>query len=87
MNLTTYPYFTAMLRDLGVDTEPSNMTFALSVDDGRLEWGSNGPSSLFAQKSNLVSPRFWRMTKDILRFADECLEVLESSWVDQVGRA
>ena len=38
-NLTTYPHLTGMLETLGVETEESDMSFSLSVDEGKLEWG------------------------------------------------
>lgn len=54
-NLTTYPYLVQMFKELGVDHEPSDMSFALSVDGGRVEWASNdnGLKGLFAQRSNV----------------------------------
>ena len=67
-NLTTYPNFVGLLECLGVDSQPSDMSFALSVGGGALEWGSN---ALFAQRSNLISPSFLRMVWDLLRFGRE----------------
>lgn len=67
-NLTTYPNFVGLLECLGVDSQPSDMSFALSVDGGALEWGSN---ALFAQRSNLLSLSFLRMVWDVLRFGRE----------------
>lgn len=56
-NLTTYPYLVEMFEQLGVDHEPSDMSFALSVNNGEVEWASNdnGLRGLFAQRSNLYS--------------------------------
>ena len=66
-NLTSYPNLVGMFEALGVATEPSEMSFALSTDGGRLEWGSGGLGALFAQRSNLLSPSFWRMLLDVVR--------------------
>ena len=73
-NLTTYPHLQGMFEMLGIDSEPSEMSFSLSVDGGALEWGSN---SLFAQKSNAVSPRFLKMLVEVLRFGREAPKVLQ----------
>lgn len=68
-NTRNYPNFTAILDLLGVETAPSDMSFAASIDDGRFEYSSN-PGGLFAQKRNLLRPRMWRMIADILRLQD-----------------
>jgi predicted NAD/FAD-binding protein len=67
-NETTYPNLTALFRHLGVATRPSEMSFAVSLDDGRLEYSSNGLGGLFAQPRNLASRRFWSMLIDLVRF-------------------
>lgn len=67
-NEATYPNFTAMLAHLGVSTQPSNMSFAVSLDDGALEYAGTDLAGLFAQRRNLVRPRFWSMLRDIRRF-------------------
>ena len=67
-NEVTYPNLTALFRHLGVPTQASNMSFAVSLDDGRLEYSGGGLVALFAQKRNLLRPRFWAMLRDILRF-------------------
>lgn len=77
-NLTTYPNLVGFFEHLGVDHEPSDMSFSLSVDGGRLEWGSDGLSGLFAQRRNILSPSFWRMIWDVLRFGREAPEVLSA---------
>lgn len=64
---------------LGVDTEPSDMSFSLSVDEGKLEWGSDSLDTIFAQRSNLASPTFLRMISDVIRFGREAPKVLDPS--------
>src|SRR5690606_14572775 len=58
-NEKNYPNLVALFDHLGVETRASDMSFGVSLDDGRLEYSSNSLSTLFAQRSNLVSPRFW----------------------------
>ena len=65
-NEATYPNFAALLDQLGVATKPTNMTFAVSLDDGRLEYSGTGLTGLFAQPRNVVSLRFWGMLRDLL---------------------
>ncbi len=69
-NEATYPNLTALFRHLGVPTRRSNMSFAVSLDDGRLEYAGS-PSGLLAQPGNLASRRFWTMLRDLLRFYRE----------------
>ena len=76
-NLTTYPHLMGFLRTLGVDTEPSDMSFALSTPS--VEWGSLSLSGMFAQPGCLASPRFLRMWAEIVRFSKNATEVLEPS--------
>jgi len=67
-NEATYPNLTALFRHLGVPTQNSDMSFAVSIDEGRLEYAGTDLFGLFAQKRNLLRPRFWGMLRDLLRF-------------------
>jgi predicted NAD/FAD-binding protein len=67
-NEKTYPNLTALFAHLGVATQASEMSFAVSLDDGALEYAGTTLAGLFAQKRNLLRPRFWRMLADLLRF-------------------
>ena len=58
-----------------MDTEPSEMSFSLSLDSGRLEWASHSLATVFAQKRNLLSPSFWRMVLDVVRFGRQAPKV------------
>ena len=70
-NEANYPNLVALLDHLGVATKPSDMGFAVSLDEGRLEYGGENFSTLFAQWRNLVRPRFWSMLSDLVRFYRE----------------
>jgi len=67
-NEAAYPNLTALFAHLGVPTQPTEMTFAVSLDEGRLEYSGTDLGGLFAQRKNLVSPRFWSMLRDLERF-------------------
>jgi predicted NAD/FAD-binding protein len=64
----TYPNFIAMLRELGVAWQPSNMSFSLRCERTGLEYNGTSLNSLFAQRRNALRPSFLRMIADILRF-------------------
>ena len=64
----TYPNFIAMLGELGVAWQSSNMSFSLRCERTGLEYNGTSVNSLFAQRRNLLRPSFLRMIADILRF-------------------
>mgnify|MGYP006314714853 CR=1 FL=1 len=68
LNERTYPRLLKLFEQLGVEIAPSDMSFSVQVPDIGLEWSGSDLSSVFAQRSNLFKPRFWRMLRDILRF-------------------
>src|SRR3974377_2224386 len=70
-NRKTYPNLTALFDFLRVPTRPSDMSFAVSLDEGALEYSGTGPSGSFAQGRNLLRPRFWSMLFDLARFYRE----------------
>lgn len=67
-NDTTYLNLAALFAHIGVPTRASNMSFAVSVDEGELEYSGSSLVGLFAQRRNLASPRFWSMLRDLVRF-------------------
>ena len=64
----TYPNFIELLNRLNVKTQATSMGFSVSCDKTGLEYAGNNLKTLFAQKKNLVSPKFLLMVRDILRF-------------------
>src|SRR5690606_10289032 len=77
MNERTYPQLLGLLDTLGVARAKSDRSFSVQVPlnaQGQsglrpgLEWCGSSVSTVFAQRRNLVSPAFWRMLTDLLRF-------------------
>jgi predicted NAD/FAD-binding protein len=67
-NDRTYPHFLQLLEQLRVPYQPTEMSFSVRNDDIGLEYNGQNLNSLFAQRKNLVSPRFWKLLRDILVF-------------------
>ena len=78
-NERTYPNLIKLFADLNVETAPSDMSFSVKVPgalNGRtLEWSGTDLNSVFAQRSNLFNPRFWRMLADVMRFNALCTRI------------
>ena len=89
-NQRTYPNFCALLRELGVAWQASDMGFSVRDERSGLEWSGRNLDTLFAQRTNLLRPGFLRMVRDILRFAREAPELLGDgpetalwAWLDE----
>lgn len=67
-NYVTYPHLTRLFRELDVPVIKSEMSFGVSIDDGKLEYSLNSLAALVSQTSNLLRPQFYKMVWDILRF-------------------
>jgi uncharacterized protein len=74
----TYPRFIALLDELGVAYQDSNMSFSLRCERTGLEYNGTSLNTLFAQRSNLLRPSFLRMLTEILRFNKQSRELLAS---------
>lgn len=81
-NGLNYPNLISFFENLGVPTELSDMSFAVSNPDG-FEWAST-IKGLFAQKRNLLRPRFHRFWRTILRFNDIARAELEAGRIDDM---
>ncbi len=74
-NRKTYPRLVRLFEEIQAPVSPSEMSFSVSIDASektksstKIEWAGNDINSFFGQRSNLLSPSFWRMAYDILRF-------------------
>ncbi len=74
-NNASYPNLIALFDHLSVPTAPTDMSFAVSLDQGGYEYAGSGLTSLFGQPSNILLPAHWRMISDTLRFFREAREL------------
>lgn len=65
-NDRTYPNFIQLLEEIGQTSQPSEMSFSVRSD--KLEYNGRSLDAMFAQRRNLISPSFYRMVRDILKF-------------------
>jgi len=76
-NHRTYPNLVRLLGELEVETAASDMSFSVQVHEAGLEWSGCNLNTVFAQRRNLLRPRFLRMLADILRFNKVATAVAE----------
>lgn len=67
-NERTYPGLVRLFAELGIESAPSDMSFSVSDEATGIEWRGTSPSTVFAQRANLVRPRFWWMLAEVARF-------------------
>ena len=83
-NHVTYPILTRLFRQLGVETRPTRMSFSVRHADSGLEYNGTSLNHLFAQRRNLLNPRFYRMLATINRFNREAVEALDDPAVQEM---
>lgn len=76
-NQKTYPRFIALLDQLGIKGQPTEMSFSVHNPDNKLEYNGHTLNTLFAQRGNFFKPRFWRFIREILRFNALCKQRLQ----------
>jgi predicted NAD/FAD-binding protein len=81
----TYPRFIEILSELGVNWQPSTMSFSVRCEKTGLEYNGTNLNALFAQRRNFLRPAFLRMIKDILRFNRQAPELLRGSGAESLG--
>ena len=78
-NERTYPHLIQLFDELGVATVKSDMSFSVqapgALNGRKLEWSGSSLDTVFAQRGNLLSPRFIRMLRDLLRFNALCTRI------------
>lgn len=79
----TYPNFIKLMDQLGVKKQATEMSFSVKNTAENLEYNGNTLNSLFAQRRNIVRPKFIRLVRDILKFNKECKRLAASNDVNQ----
>ncbi|MDZ5435972.1 FAD-dependent oxidoreductase [Pseudomonas fluorescens] len=73
----TYPNFIRLLDQLGVASQPTEMSFSVQDPRSGIEYNGSNLNQVFAQRRNLLSPGFWGMLREILRFNSQALRDLD----------
>jgi uncharacterized protein len=73
-----YPLLTRFFDELGVASQPTTMSFSVRNEATGLEYNATDLNALFCQRRNLLSPRFWGMIRDLLRFYREAPALLNT---------
>jgi predicted NAD/FAD-binding protein len=81
-NRRNYPNFCRLLDHLGVASQPSDMSFSVQDERTGDEYSGDSLNALFARRSNLLRPRFYRMLYDVLRFNRHARRILELADAD-----
>lgn len=76
-NDKTYPNFLALLAEIGIDKQPTEMSFSVHNCQTGLEYNGHNLNTLFAQRRNIFRPKFWLLVKEILRFNKSCKRIFE----------
>lgn len=76
-NEVTYPNLTRLFGELGVVTQPTDMSFSVHHRHERIEFCGSSLNHLFSQRRNLLRPRFWKMLAAINRFNAEAVAALD----------
>lgn len=76
-NPVRYPNLTKLFEHFGVETLPTDMSFAVSMDGGAFEYSSKVPKGIFADRENILRVSFYEFLEEILRFNAAARAALE----------
>ena len=81
-NRQTYPNLFRLFQELNVPIKNADMSFSVQHFPLGIEYCGSSLNQLFAQRKNLIRPKFWRMLLQINRFNKEAVATLQSGEFD-----
>jgi len=84
-NPVNYPNLVKLFEHLEVENCETDMSFAVSINQGQLEYSGTGLNGILAQRRNLLKPTFWKMVSDLLRFYRESDNMLQEPDLDTLS--
>ena len=85
-NDRTYPNFIKLIDSLAVKYQPTEMSFSVKNEKIDLEYNGNNFNTLFAQRRNLLRPKFWSMVREIVRFNKEVRRAASKNGTLTIGQ-
>lgn len=82
-NDKTYPNFLKLLAKLGMNKQETEMSFSVHNTQTGLEYNGHNLNTLFAQRRNILRPKFWHLIRQIVRFNKACKSVYEQNSYDE----
>jgi predicted NAD/FAD-binding protein len=82
-NDRTYPKFNKLLSQLGIERQATEMSFSVHNRQTKFEYNGHGINSLFAQRSNLFKPQFWRLILEIVKFNKLCKSAFKHNNIEE----
>ena len=76
-NQVTYPELTRLFKAIDAPVKQTSMSFSVQHRPTGLEYSGSSMNHLFAQRRNLLRPRFWNLLKQINRFNREAIPALQ----------
>lgn len=77
-NDRTYPNFTKLLQQIGIERQETEMSFSVQNLYNGLEYNGHDLNTLFAQRRNIINPKFWQLINQIVRFNKVCKALYET---------
>lgn len=79
LNDRNYPHLNSLFKKLDIALKKTEMSFAVSVNKGQIEWSGNSLNTVFSQRKNIFNPTMIKGVLDILKFNKKSLFFLVNS--------